>query len=157
MDAVASGATGSGYGIANTSGDFSAFNIDGNAAELSSPGFNLIGGNFTAAWNDGLQVQVDAYNGATLLHSLTMTLSATGVLSQAFTWTNLTRVVFSITGAGTPNPSFAANGNGVNFAADDLQITATPIPGSLLLLLTGIGTIGAIGYKRRQGTSAAAA
>src|SRR3569833_1353912 len=83
MDAVASGATGSGYGIANTSGAFSAFNIDVNAAEISSTGFNLIGGNFTAAWNDVLQVQVDAYNGATLLHSLARARAAAGGRARA--------------------------------------------------------------------------
>src|SRR5256885_214430 len=58
----------SGYVTSVTSGHWSAFNIDADPAEITSAGFNLIGGNFTAAWNDNLQLTVDAYNGATLLH-----------------------------------------------------------------------------------------
>jgi hypothetical protein len=154
MDAAAAGTTNSGYGIANTSGNWSAFNIDADPAEITSTGFNLIGGNFTAAWNDNLQLTVEAYNGATLLHSATLNLSTTSVLAAVFNWTNLTRVVFTSDG-GTPHAGFSP-GSGTNFAVDDLQVAATPIPGSLLLLLTGIGAICAIGYTRRQGATAAA-
>jgi hypothetical protein len=152
IDPAASGENPSGYTTSVTSGSWSAFNLGGNAAEITSTGFNLIGGNFTAAWNDNLQVTVDAYNGATLLHTATLNLSTTSVLAAVFNWTNLTRVVFTSAG-GTPHAGFVP-GSGTNFAVDDLQVAATPIPGSLLLLLTGIGAIGAIGYTRRQGTTA---
>jgi hypothetical protein len=154
IDPAAAGANPSGYTTSVTSGNWSAFNIDGDPTEITGSTFNLIGGNFTAAWNDGLQLTVNAYNGATLLHSTTLDLSTTSVLAAVFNWTGLTRVTFSAAG-GTPHAGFVP-GSGTNFAVDDLQIAAAPIPGSLLLLLTGIGAIGAIGYTRRQGVAAAA-
>jgi hypothetical protein len=157
MNPAASGLNPSGYTTSVTSGSWSAFNIGANPSEITGSAFDLLGGNFTAAWNDGLQVTVNAYNGATLLHTATLDLSTTSVLAQVFSgWTNLTRVTFASAG-GTPHAGFVA-GSGTNFAVDDLQITptaVTPIPGSLLLLLTGIGTIGVIGYTRRQGATVA--
>lgn len=147
----------SGYFNSVTSGSWSAFNIDGNPSEISSASpFSLLGGNFTAAWSNDLKLTITGFDALNnVLHSLVLDLDTNGPLPESFVgWTGLSRVTFSATATtdieGLVPPR-------TNFAVDDLQVVATPIPGSLLLLLTGIGAIGGIGYTRRRGAAVAQA
>lgn len=158
IDPAAAGVTPStsGYFKSITSGKYSAFNIDGDPAAISSVGtFNLISGNFTAAWSNGLQLTITGYNGASILHTLTVGLTTTSPLSEVLNWIGLTKVTFSTAG-GTDIEG--QNPIRTQFAVDDLKVVAaTPIPGSLLLLLTGCGAIGALGFKRRRSATRAEA
>ncbi len=147
-----------GYPISNHTpgGHFSAFNVDGDPASFSSATtFNLVDAYFTAGFRNGLQLTITGtqFGGGTL--STVLTLNTTSQNHAVLNWANLLAVSFSTSGGtdiGTPILPR------MQFAVDDIQVTSTvtPLPGSLLLLLTGFGALGAVGFKRRRDAAVAA-
>ena len=62
----------SGYSAGMVSAPNVAYNSFGDPASFSSTtDFTLTSGDFTGAWNDGLSITVQGFNGATLLDSVT--------------------------------------------------------------------------------------
>ena len=86
--------TSSGYVNGTVSPNNVAFNAFANPATISkSTGFNLVGGYFTGAWNDGLQISAVGTPGVT--YSTSFTVNTTGPTYIAFNWNNITSVSFS--------------------------------------------------------------
>ena len=113
--------------------------------------FDLVGGNFASAWNNGATLLVEGYLGASLLYSGNYILNTTGPSALSFGFNGINRVNFSISG-GT---SAGLSGSGNYFAVDDLKINAVaavPEPATWAMMLLGLGFIGGAmrSAKRRQ-------
>jgi len=146
----------SGYAAGMVSAPNVAFNGFGTPASLSVSAdpflpmidFTLTSGDFTGAWNDGLSITVQGFNGATMLHSVTFVVSSTAPTLVTFNWANLTEVTFSSSG-GTRNPSYL--GDGTNFALDNLVVNGpNPMPEPASLLLLGSGLVATVTRFRRR-------
>jgi hypothetical protein len=155
LDPVAGGVENNGYLAGTTSGTFIAFTTYGMPGSISaSSPFDLIGGNFTGAWREGLQLTITGFRNGVEEHAITLTLQSTAHLAAVLGWHGVDLVTFSA--AGGINHSYAT-GDGTQFAIDDLQVASTPIPGTLLLLVTGLGVFGGVaGASRRQNARTAA-
>lgn len=132
----------SGYAAGLVSSPNDAYNGYGTAATLSSATpFTLTSGYFTAAWNDGLNIIITGYNGATVVDSETIVISATAPTLETFDWSGLTEVLFVSLG-GTPDPAYTSSG--FQFALDNLTIngsSSTPEPSGYLLVGVGLATL----------------
>jgi hypothetical protein len=135
----------SGYANGVVSSPNVAYNAYGNPASFSGAGFELVSGDFTAAWNDGLSILVQGYNGASLIDTTTFVVNTSGPTLETFDWTGLTSVTFTSSG-GTHNPNL--DGNGEHFALDNLSV-AVPEPATWALLLVGFAGLGAVARRRR--------
>ncbi len=109
-----------GYHAGMISADNVAFNAYGTEATLSqtSP-FNLLSAWFTAAWNDGLQLEAKGYVNGTLLYDSTNILSATTPTNVLFNYLGVTEVDFFSSG-GTPHLSNF--GSSTQFAMDNMVV-----------------------------------
>ena len=144
---------GSGYGTATDNGyrpaTRSAPNVilryPGYVNEVTRFGggvFTLNSAYLTAAWNDGLQVRVEAFRSGASVQVLTFTPSASAATLVNFTgMVNVDRVVFSASG-GRQHPGYQGGGGGwEHFALDDVNYTLgtvhaitvapTPVNGTL--------------------------
>ena len=112
---------------------------------ISSPSsFTLNSAYLTAAWNNGLNVQVQAYRLGSLVSTTNHVLQATAPLLVNFNLVNVDQVVFTSSG-GT---SAGFSGSGTQFAMDNLVVneavpvaTVNPVPTLSqwsLLLLSGL-------------------
>lgn len=146
----------SGYTNVITSGQQSACGCAADFGQIftsisSGSAFNLVGGNFASAWNDGATLLVEGYLGASLLYSQNFILNTTGPSALSFGFNGINLVNFSISG-GTPS---GLPGGGDYFAVDDLQINAVaavPEPTTWAMMLLGFGFVGGAmrAAKRRQ-------
>lgn len=126
-----------------------AFNLQGTPADISSATpFTFNGAYLIGAWNDGLQVEVQGFQGTTLVDDMTVTAAPVAGPSKFFTFnfSNVTRVHFIPTG-GTLQPGLT--GTGENFGLDNLTINEpVPEPASISLFTVGIAIV-ALGLQRR--------
>jgi hypothetical protein len=148
LDPVAGGVENNGYLAGTTSGTFVAFTTYGMPGSISaSTPFDLIGGNFTGAWRDGLQLTITGFRNGIQEHTTTLTLQSTAYLAALLGWHGVDLVTFSAVGG--VNHGYAT-GDGTQFAIDDLHVASTPTPGSLLLMVTGLGVLGGIAGATRR-------
>ena len=143
------GLTPSGYINGTVSPNNVVYNSYANPAgihSLSSVGFDLRDGYFTAAWNDGLQVTASAMfeNGTTA--SKTFTINTSGPIDTVFDWRDLSSVTFSSSG-GTHHAGY--QGMGAHFALDNLTVSASTVPEPAPVMLTLAG-LALIGLQRRR-------
>jgi hypothetical protein len=127
-----------------------AFNGVGAPANFSSAtAFALTSGYFTGAWNDGLNIMIEGFNGATLEDSTTIVVSSTAPTLETFNWTNLTEVTFDAFG-GTKNVNYV--GSGTEFALDNLDLngitSSVPEPSTIVLLTAGLAAC--VGLRVRR-------
>ena len=137
----------SGYQNGVVSGVCVGYNIGASIATIAASPFTFNSGYFTAAWNDGLNLEVTGYLGATQLYQSTHTLNTSGSLFLSFGWAGIDRVTFQSWG-GTDNPELP--GAGQHFAVDNMAFNNVPEPASMVLLLTGLGAVVGVGMRRRK-------
>jgi len=116
-----------------------AFNDAGNPALISDGSFNLNSAYLTAAWNDGLQVEVQGFVGAALIYDHTYTVNTTGPTLVNFNYTGIDQVTF-ISSGGTLHPGIS--GRGEQFVMDNLSITPVAEPSTVALV--GLATMSLI-------------
>lgn len=108
-----------------------AFNAYASPASLSSGvSFDLSSAYLTAAWNDGLQVEVQGFISGTLTYDNTYTLNTTSPQLINFNYLGVDQVTFSSSGGVNNN---YPNGFGTMFAMDNLVLNAVPEPNALWL------------------------
>jgi hypothetical protein len=134
---------GSGYDKGLVSGSNVAFNAAGNPALISAGSFNLNSAYLTAAWNNGLQVEVQGFVGATLIYDNTYTVNPTGPALINFNYLDVDKVNFISSGG--VNPGLA--GHGTQFVMDNMNISAVPEPASLAF--AGFGGLASLLAFRR--------
>lgn len=151
LDAVNYYLNPSGYLAGMVSPDFVAFNAYADPAAFSSPiPFNFISAYLTGAWNDGLNIQVQGFLGATLMYDQTVVVNATGPTLFNFNYLGVDRVYFQ-SSDGTPHDGYS--GSGGHFAMDNLTVNIIPEPGSGILLIIGLGGLAAAYAGRRKRTA----
>lgn len=133
----------SGYVNGVVSADYVAFNGNGSLAGFSGDPFNLVGAYFTAAWQDGLLIEVDGFLNGASVASTEFTVDTTGPVSVDFNWT-VDEVTFASSG-GTPAFENRLKG-GTQFAMDNLTtreaMPSVPAPGAVILASLGAGLTG---------------
>jgi hypothetical protein len=143
-----------GFPNSRSSGAYSAFNLDGDPASISSAtAFNLISGNFTSAYSNAMTLTITGYLGGTQVGQVVVHNLTTALMAVTLDLMNVDKVTFSASAASDIDGRAYPR---TFFAVDDLNVAKTPIPGSLLLLLTGCGALGALGIARRRATAAGA-
>jgi choice-of-anchor C domain-containing protein len=117
--------------------------VDGQEYRVS---FSLRGnGDATSSAAQGLTVSI---NGADLTFSAPKT--ATSWAVQTFTF------VYDASGLGNDLLVFAAGANGAyGPGLDNISVTATPIPGAVLLFGSALAGMGFLGYRRHKAQAAA--
>ena len=93
-------ATPSGYSHADTDSASPSvgFNLFGRPASISSAtDFSFYGAFFTAAWRDGMKVEVSGYNGGQLLYDKKFTINSTAPTFAAFDFEDIDKLTFSTT------------------------------------------------------------
>jgi hypothetical protein len=133
----------SGYDHGLVSGNNVAFNARGNPGLISAASFNLNSAYLTAAWNNGLQVEVQGFVGATLIYDNTYTINTTGPSYINFNYLGVDEVNFISSGG--VNPGLV--GHGTQFVMDNMTISAVPEPTSLAF--AGLGGLGSLLAFRR--------
>ena len=137
----------SGYPNAMVSPKNVAFNWFGNPAQVSSgTPFDLDSAYLTAAWNDGLHVEVKGFTGATLAYDNTYTINSTAPTLINFNYLGVTEVDF-IPSGGVPNPAYSGSGSGTHFCMDNLVINV-PEPSVLALAVLGAAALMAARSRR---------
>jgi hypothetical protein len=121
-----------------------AFNQGGVPASISGGPFNLISGYLMGVWNDGLQVEVQGFVGATLTYDKTYTVGTQGSTLINFGYLGVDKVEF-ISSGGVPHGF--PEGSGFQFGMDDLDITGS-IPEPSPLALAGLGLVGILVVRR---------
>jgi hypothetical protein len=135
FDPIAHIAGASGYHGGLASSPHVAFNNGGNDVTVTSATpFDLVSVSLAAAWNDGLQVRIQGFLGASLAHDVTVNpiYSATlGAGAQVFQlgFTNVDRLLFSSFG-GVDVPG--DGGAGTHFVLDNMVVV--PEPSAVVLL-----------------------
>lgn len=145
----ASGLNPSGYVNGNVSPDHEAFNLYGTLASFSSTSLlTLNSAYFTGAWNDGLNIQVNGYEGGVLKYTTTFDVTTTAPKLVTFNWDKVDSVSFSsFGGANTAGYS----GGGTQFVMDNLTVNAAvPEADAYLLTLSGILVVGALARRRKS-------
>jgi hypothetical protein len=97
--------------------------------------FTLASAYFTAAWRDGLQITVNAYNGRLLVDSQQFTVDTTGPTFETFNFANITEATFTPSG-GTLHPGYNPDDTGEQIVMDNVSIV-TPEPSSVILAFVG--------------------
>ena len=94
--------------------------------------FDFVSGYFTAANNDGKQLEAQGFSGTTLLYDNTYTLNTTGPKLISFGYSGITEIRFSASGGIPQSPLVFGDRL---FAIDNLTINQVPEPNSSALLV----------------------
>jgi hypothetical protein len=117
--------TGSGYNAGIISPNNLCFNEYANPASFSSEEqFDFYSAYLTAGWNDGLQVEVQGYDGSSLVYDNTYSISSTTPTLITFNYLGVTEVLFSSSG-GTHNDNY--NFNGEQFTMDNVAVATNSL------------------------------
>lgn len=112
---------------------------------MGSP-FTFNSAYFTAAWNDGLTIDVTGKLGGVTEDATSFVVNTSGPTLETFNWTDIDELDFSSFGG----VNHGYTGNGTQFAMDNMTIngpvTATPEPRLLLFLIVGLACI--VGVQR---------
>ncbi len=128
------------------SGDYLAFNGNGDSASLDGQVFDFTGAYFASAWNDSLSLNIEAYAGTSLVQQATLTLNTTEAIWFQADYTGITRLVFESSG-GYPHAGYS--GRGTQFTMDNFTYYS-PVPLPPAVLLFGSGLLVLFGTRRRR-------
>ena len=135
---------GTGYANGTVSQPNVAFNQFGISASFSRPTpFIFDSVDLTAAWNNGLNIDIQGLLNNVLVDNANFTVNTTGPTLATLNWQNVDEVEFSASG-GT---NAGLNGYGTYFVLDNLTI-CVPEPATMTIL--GVGVAALAGYRWRQ-------
>ncbi|MEH1926751.1 PEP-CTERM sorting domain-containing protein [Nostoc sp.] len=141
-----------GYDNGRVSGDYVAFNGDGNPALVSNSVFDFNSAYLTAAWNNGLSVTVKGLKSGATLYSKTVVVDTTQPTLVNFDFFGVDELKFTSFGGVEPD-YLIKSGAGTHFALDNFtfneKATSVPEPTLLPALLT-IATLSAGSVLRRK-------
>jgi hypothetical protein len=138
----------SGYQAGVVSPNNVAVNGFGDPATIvinSAATFTFTGAYLTAAWNDGLSVQVQGFANDVLQYDTTVNPSATAPTFFMFNYENVDRLRFASFG-GTHHAGYTSYGE--HFAMDNFTFEVIPEPGTGLLVIAGLLGLG--GWRRAR-------
>ena len=123
-----------GYDAGTVSQPFAIYSLGGSTPSTISAGmFDFLGATMTAAWNDGLNVEIKGYYKGTLLYDEIHGLSAVTPITISFSYYGVDQVEFTSSG-GTQHPGYATSGP--EFVLDDVKVQ-TYLPYTPGLLVNG--------------------
>lgn len=125
-----------------------AFNGFGDPADITSASaFTLGSGFFTAAWLNSLDLEVQGYNGGSLVYDNHYVLNTTGPQYLVFNFSGITDARFTTSGG----VDAGFGGSGTQFALDNLTIgNVAPVPEPSILALAGLGGLALLLRQRRK-------
>ena len=143
---------GTGYDHGRVSDNHVAYNShQSNVSVSSDEPFTFNGAYLTGAWNDGLNIQIQGYLGASLLYDQTVVVNPTGPTWFAFNYMGIDHLTFHSFG-GTKNPNIPVAGGGTHFVMDNFTFNETTgVPEAATLLFLGAGFLGLAGVRRKLG------
>jgi len=135
----------SGYFYGMVSPSNVAYNGSASPVEVDAPtNFNFLSTYLTDAWNSNLNLEVEGFNGGTLLYSNTVVASATSPTLFTFDYLNIDRLTFNSYGGQSAGFGYS----GGNFVMDNMTFDFIPEPSSLLL--TALGTVTLWAFLKRK-------
>ncbi|MCP3874572.1 MAG: hypothetical protein GY699_15630 [Desulfobacteraceae bacterium] len=140
----------SGYANSNVSGEYVAYGNGGVIGELSvsrSSSFTFNSAYLTAAFRNGLSIEVKGFSGYSEIYSKTVTVDTTVPSMVDFDFIGIDKLTFSAYGGtafGTNTAYYFAMDN---FTFDE-SVSTVPIPSAILLF--GCGLLGLAGVNRRK-------
>lgn len=153
---VTGAAVGNGYANGLASGNWVATNGGGGDVwfeklNASAQNFNFTSASMSAAWYNGLTVDITGYRDGVAVYSTTTGPLSFNTAIQTFNWTNLDRVTFHSQNTGTVIDNQSTYNHA--FVMDNLNVAAVPEPEGYGLALAGLGVMGVFA-RRRQGKQA---
>jgi MYXO-CTERM domain-containing protein len=149
MDAATYFVNPSGYLNGLVSGKNVAYNAFVNDVSfwVASGTFALKGLYLTAAWNDGLNVDITGYLGNSAVHTATVVVNANAPTHVLLNWSGVDKVEFHSYGG--VNAGYG--GYGTQFALDDLdvEVKGAPVPEPFTVAL-GLGGLALAARRRRR-------
>jgi len=143
----------SGYRNGLISGSYVAFNESGgqgDALDITATGtFDFDSTYLTAAWNDGLSIQVRGYNNGVLLYDNTLVVDTAASTLFTFDYLGIDDLRFNSFGG----VNHGYPGAGTQFAMDNFTFnerTSVPEPCSLLLLCTGLAGLAGCRWRKAR-------
>lgn len=136
---------GTGFENGVVSGNYAAFNNFAATSTITGDIFNFNGSYLTAAWNDGLNIEVTGFLNNIRLFTQTVVVNTSTAQWFDFNYTGINKLSFLAWGGTPTNPGEG----GEHFVMDNFTINeSTSVPESppLLLLLLGLVAI-ALGRK----------
>jgi hypothetical protein len=122
-----------------------AFNAGGHPTEIdSATNFDFFSAYLTGAWNSNLNIEVEGFNGATLLYSNIVVAGATNPTLFTFNYMDIDRLYFDSYGG---EPAFGVNGN--IFVMDNMTFEFIPEPSTILLTVLGAAPLCAFLIRKR--------
>lgn len=137
----------SGYQAGIVSANDVAFNANSDSATMSILGdtqFNLQGLYLTGAWNDNLNVRIQAFSVTVPVYDTTVVVSATSPTFFPLNFHNIDQVVFSSFG-GTQHLGYFDSGT--QFVVDNLTYSLVPEPSGAVL--AGLACVAFVSCRRR--------
>jgi hypothetical protein len=142
-------APGSGYEKGVVSGDTAAYNEGASVASMTDFGFLFSCAYFTAAWNDGLTIDVTGTKSNGTIVTSSFQVDTTGPTRVEFFWDNLASLSFASHGG----VNVGLDGGGEHFVVDNMRFNeccAVPEPATMLLFGTGLAGLAGIARRRKN-------